>query len=216
MEVLKTNFYGNPNLGLYGFATDKYCLIGRGLSEEIIEEIEQVLGVKVYEITVNHSRLIGSYCCGNNKLILVPSIIKEGEEEELKKLKIPYKKIKSKFCALGNNIILRDDVALINPEFEKNIEEELKEFKLKRMNIGDHNAIGSCIIANKNGCLVSVNVTEEELKEISKTLGLKAEIGSVNRGSPYVKAGLIANSKGYLMGDSTTGVEGMRIEMALG
>ena len=125
------------------------------------------------------------------------------------------RKIKTKFSALGNNIVLREKTALINPEFEKEISEELKDFKLKRINIGEHNAIGSCIIANKNGCLVSSDVSEEELKEISETLDLKTEIGSVNKGSPYVRAGLIANSKGYLMGGLTTGVEGMRIEMAL-
>ena len=113
---------------------------------------------------------------------------------------------------MGNNIVISKNKCLINPEFEDNI---LKEFKVKKMKIQEHNVVGSCVVANKNGCLVSREAEDKELKEIGKTLDLKAEIGSVNRGNPYVKSGIIVNSKGYIIGGMTTGVEVMRIESAL-
>tara|TARA_Y100000034_G_C6867275_1_gene395425 strand:+ start:565 stop:1209 length:645 start_codon:yes stop_codon:yes gene_type:complete len=213
MDALKINFSGSSNVGLYGFATNKYCLIGKGVEEEVLKKIKDVLKVPVYEITINNSRLVGSYCCGNNEIIFVPEIIKEHEEKELKKLKIPYEKIKTKFSALGNNIVIKDKNALINPEFEKDI--ELTGIKLKRMNIGKHNAIGSCMIVNPNGCVTTMETDDKEVEEIKKTLSLKVEVGSVNRGNPYVRSGIIANSRGYIIGNLTTGVEVMRIESAL-
>lgn len=216
MHALKTNFSGNPNLGLYGFATDKYCLIGKGVREDILEEIKNALKVKVHEITINNSRLVGAYCCGNDNLILVPEIIKEHEEKELKKTGIPYKKIKTKFCALGNNIVIKGNTALINPEFEKEIFEELKMLKLKKMHVKEHNAIGSCIVLNKNGGLISFDADEEEIKEIEKELGLKIEPGSVNKGNRYVRTGIIINSNGYIIGGLTTGVETMIIDNIFG
>ena len=36
-HVIVTNFNSNPNVGLYGYATDKYCLIGT----EVPEDAEQ-------------------------------------------------------------------------------------------------------------------------------------------------------------------------------
>ncbi len=216
MHVLKTNFNGNPHLGLYGFATDKYCLIGKGVGGDILENIKAVLKVKVHEITINNSKLVGAYSCGNDDLILVPEIIKESEERELKKIGIPYKKIKSKFCALGNNIVIKGNTALINPEFEKEIFEELKMFKLKKIHIKEHNAIGSCMVLNKNGGLINLDADEKEIKEIEKELNLKIEAGSVNKGNRYVRSGIIVNSKGYIIGGLTTGVETMIIDTALG
>ncbi len=216
MPVLKTNFDGNPNVGLYGFATDKYCLIGKGLKKGIVNEIKKVLGVPVYSITINNSHLIGVYCTGNENILLVPEIIKEHEEKELKKLNLHYRIIKSKFSALGNNMIIFKENCIINPEFEDEIKKELHEFRIKRMNIGEHNAVGSCAVLNKNGCLISMDVNEDEILDVEKLLGINIGIGSVNKGNPYVRSGIICNSNGYIIGEETTGVETMRIEMALG
>ena len=41
-------------------------------------------------------------------------------------------------------------------------------------------------------------------------------IGTVNHGSPVIGSGLIANSKGAIIGNQTTGIEMGRIEEALG
>ena len=76
--------------------------------------------------------------------------------------------------------------------------------------------IGSCMILNKEGCLVHRDASEKDVDEISKTLSLKTDIGTVNTGSPYVRTGLIANSNGYIMGNDTTGVEMQRIDSTLG
>ena len=40
-------------------------------------------------------------------------------------------------------------------------------------------------------------------------------IGTINHGVPFIGSGLVANSKGALVGDLTTGIELGRIEEAL-
>jgi len=215
MSVLKVNFHGNSNVGLYGFATDKYCVIGKGLGKEILKKIEEALKVPVYEIDINNSHLIGVYCTGNDGMLLVPDILKETEEERLKSLKLPYKVVKTKFVALGNNIVIKDKNAIINPEFEKGFDKQLEMFKPFRMKIGGHNTVGSCMVVNKNGCLINRDVDEKEIKKIEKIMGGNIEIGSINMGNPYVRSGIIANSHGYIIGEDTSGVEVMRIDQAL-
>jgi len=42
------------------------------------------------------------------------------------------------------------------------------------------------------------------------------DVGTVNFGSPLVGSGILANSRGYVAGDETTGPELGRIEDALG
>jgi translation initiation factor 6 len=214
MGVLKTNFDGNPSVGLYGFATDKYCLMGKGLKKKVIEQIEGALGVPVYTITINNSPLVGAYCVGNEEVLFVPEIIKEHEEKELEKLGIPYKIIKSNFSALGNNLVIKED-CLANPEFEDDIGKKLG-LKVVKIKLGGHNAVGSCVVSNSKGCLVNSDIEEKGIKEVEKILGLDAGIGSVNRGNPYVRSGIICNSNGYILGGETTGAEVLRIENALG
>ena len=213
--MLKTDFNGNPNVGLYGFATDKYCLVGKGLNKKVVEEIKEVLNVPVYDITINNSHLVGVYCSGDENILFVPEIIKEHEEQELRKLKIDYKIIKSNFSALGNNLVVKDGICLANPEFEGDIDKQLG-LKVNKIELGGHKVVGSCVVLNKHGCLVNIDIEEKEIKEVEKILGLDAGISSVNRGNPYVKSGIICNSNGYIIGGETTGAEVLRIENALG
>ena len=47
MHVLMTNFHGNPNVGLYGFANDKYCLLGKEVPQHQAQEIAKALGLSI-------------------------------------------------------------------------------------------------------------------------------------------------------------------------
>ena len=42
MKTARLNFE-NQNIGLYGIATDEYCLVGNNLREEHIEKIKDLL-----------------------------------------------------------------------------------------------------------------------------------------------------------------------------
>ena len=57
---------------------------------------------------------------------------------------------------------------------------------------------------------------EREKRLIEKTLGVDADITTVNFGSPYPGAGIIANSNGFVVSEKTGGPELGRITDVLG
>ncbi|NTV24352.1 MAG: translation initiation factor 6, partial [Nanoarchaeota archaeon] len=44
-HILMTNYQGNPNIGLFCYATDKYCLVPRAMDAKLKKEISEVLQV---------------------------------------------------------------------------------------------------------------------------------------------------------------------------
>ena len=109
MHVLKPKFHNNPNIGLYGFATDSYCLLPKNLSKRLVEEIEEVLDVPVYQITIYNTNLIGVFCAGNEDYLFVPDMISEYELKELEKIKeVEIIQLHTRFTALGNNIAIKE------------------------------------------------------------------------------------------------------------
>jgi translation initiation factor 6 len=76
--------------------------------------------------------------------------------------------------------------------------------------------VGSSAVATNKGALVSPHASDEELDLLAEVLGVPTSVGTVNRGIPYVKSGLLVNSKGAVAGSRTTGPELDRIEESMG
>src|SRR3989338_10657036 len=117
MKLYKTSLSGNPNIGLYGFCNDQYCLLAQDFTPEQVATIHEVLQVPVYQIKIAHTSLIGALVTGNSRVLLVPNITDDSELMVLKQLKIPYKVIPTKITALGNAILCNDSGALVHREY---------------------------------------------------------------------------------------------------
>lgn len=210
-----TEFLGDPNLGLFGFATDKYCLLGTELKN--YDKIEEVLKVKIIKIRLLDTNLVGIFAAGNSRGVVVPSIINEYEIERLKK-EVDVFILDSDYTALGNLILINDHGCILSPLLKRHKEEIENFFKVKCevMKIAGLNVVGSACIANNIGCLVHPNTTDEEGERIKKILKVKfVDVGTANFGSPFVGACLLANSNGFITSYSTTGPEMARIEEVL-
>ncbi|RMF55913.1 translation initiation factor IF-6 [Candidatus Woesearchaeota archaeon] len=219
MHVAKTSFNGNPNIGLYAFATDDYCIVGREVQKKSIRLIEKVLKVKVYQMNLCGTSLIGVFAVANKKCLLVPDIILESEKEQLEKLKIPFKIIKTKLTALGNNIIANDKVAIVNPNFSAEEKSEIGKalgVTVKTGRIAGLEIVGSLAVHTEKGCLLHRDAEEFELNFIKDNLKVDCETGTVNMGNPYVKSGIITNNNGFLIGDQSGGPEIALVDEALG
>ncbi len=217
MHILKTKFHNNPNIGLYSFATDSYCLLPKNLSKQLVEKIEEVLNVPVYQVTIYNTNLIGIFCTGNEDYLFVPEFIPEHELNDLEKIKnVKVIKLDTRFTALGNNIVIKDKTCLINPHLESTVKIKLEElgFKVSPFEIAENSTVGSCTALNHKGCLLHRDATNA--KKISSIFNLPANIGTVNFGSPYVRSGLLVNCNGYVVGAETTGPETQRIDETLG
>ena len=73
----------------------------------------------------------------------------------------------------------------------------------------------AAVVTNK-GCLCHPKITEEEKQHLEDLFEVNVMIGTVNHGYPMIGSGLVANTKGAIIGNRTTGIEMGRIEEALG
>ena len=210
MKLLQTDFNKNPNIGLYAYTTDKYCLIGKDLTDSLLKELETVLQVPVYRVSIAGTNLIGAFCSGNNKKLLIPKMCFNDELERLKELKIKFSVVDTELTALGNNILCTEKGAYINPEFSDKEVEQLKKLLdvpvIKGM-IGDVEVTGATGVIRKNHAVISPYVTDEQLEKIQHHLHVTAVKCTANFGSPYLKSALVVNSKGFIAGKLCTGVE---------
>ncbi|UXD21850.1 translation initiation factor 6 [Ignicoccus pacificus DSM 13166] len=217
-EVARISVFGNPNIGVYIFANDDFALIPPGQTEKVVKTVEETLRVRVIEMKIVDSSLLGLFIAGNNHAILVPSIAKEYEIEKLKKeVDLPVHVIPGRLTALGNVVLTNDHYALLHPEMEglkKTISNALG-VPAETGTIAKIPTVGSAAVFNDKGGLVHPEVSDEEAEELSQKFKVPVDVGTVNYGVPYVKMGVVANNKGALVGEQTTGPELARITQVL-
>ncbi|MBI4153111.1 translation initiation factor IF-6 [Candidatus Woesearchaeota archaeon] len=219
MHLLQTSFHQDPNVGLHGFANDKFCLLASHTPHEHAQKVEKVLNVPVHLLNICGTSLIGAFVAGNNKCILLPTIVFDSELHALKKLNITYHVLNTDYTALGNNMIANDHACLISPYLapcQDEIREALQVENIKVMEIDYVPVIGSLLALNSKGCLLSAFASEEDAQFVEKFFGVPVTRGTVNLGSPYVRSGIIVNSHGLVIGGRTGGPEAVAIDEALG
>jgi translation initiation factor 6 len=127
--------------------------------------------------------------------------------------------VNDKVNALGNLILANDNGGIVSPSLsKKGIKdiEDILDIDVEKRKISGFKTVGSVGVATNKGALIHPLVKEKELEWIESVLKVEADIGTVNRGTGFVRTGIVANSKGVLVGEETTGPEIMRIEDSLG
>lgn len=216
-KFFRANFNGDPNIGMYGLATDRYCLLGAMVAHKVIQKIKDTLKVDVLRSTVCDVELTGLFAAGNSNGIILSRIVDNYDVANIKKLGINVKVINSAETALGNIILCNDKGCLISgslKKFRKDISDVLG-CEVETGRIAGMDIVGSCAVANSTGCLCHREATEEELKRIEEMLKVRVDVGSVTYGTPYIKSGIIVNSNGALVSEPTTGAELGRISEVL-
>ncbi|MBU2561379.1 MAG: translation initiation factor IF-6 [Nanoarchaeota archaeon] len=219
MHVLKTSFNGNPNIGLYTYCSNDYCLLGREIPEHKAKELAHVLGVPVHQMNICGTSLIGVFVTGNSRVLLVPEIVFDNELKHLDRLGIDYKVIESRVTALGNSLLCNDKGCLAGTDFSADQKKRIRQalgVSLKPGKIAGLSTVGSLAALNSRGCIIHRDVTKREKEYIEELLGLKCIPSTVNMGSPYIKSGLVCNDNGFIVGDLSGGPEIVNIEEELG
>ncbi|RLI96807.1 MAG: translation initiation factor IF-6 [Candidatus Aenigmatarchaeota archaeon] len=212
-RIKKINFYGDPNIGLYGFASDKYVLIGNVVKDTSLG----VLNVPAVKLTIADTDLVGIFATGNSNKIITSHIIENNEKEHIEKI-ADVLVLNTKFTAVGNLILLNDRGCIISPllkKYKENIESFLS-LPVSVSTIAGLNVVGSAAICNNRGCLVHPQTKESEIKIIESVLDVVVDVGTVNFGSPFVRSGIIVNKSGFLVGDRTSGPEAGRMDEVFG
>ncbi len=217
MKPLKLNFDSNPNIGLFLFANNKFCLIGKGINKKYYKQIEQTLNVPVIPISVIGTDLTGIFIAGNDHFILAPELMFEDEKEELNKICNNFKCeliiINDKITALHNCSLINNHFALFCKEFSKSTREKIKRLlsnyniKFDFNNLDSMPLIGSYCVLNNKKCVLSNIFSNEIEEEISHKFNVEVIKLSVNFGNNVISSGLCMNDYGYIIGDLTTPIE---------
>lgn len=220
MRILKANFNGTPNVGLYCYATDSYVLIGEHLQEKLLADVTQVLGnLPMHTFRVAGTGMPGIFLAGNSRAVLVPSIAFDYELAQLDKLGIPYAVLKTRHTCLGNNIVCNDNGAIISTDFDETERKQIEKHlgvPAVRMDIAKLATPGAVIVLNGKHGIIHRDATAAEVKEAEEVLNVRLTPATVNLGTPYLRAGIVNNSNGFIIGDQSGGPEIVHIDEALG
>lgn len=218
-HVLLTSINQNPNLGLYVYATDKYALVGKGLPQHFIAELKKVLKVPCHEISIAGTDMAGVFLAGNSNCLLVPPILFPFELAFLKKHGINFHILETDLTCLGNNILCNDHHAYISPDFtEKELKkiEELLNVPVVKKKLASIPTIGAMAVMNTKGMVVNNNISDEEAEELEHDFKVKVTGGTVNKGNPFLRAGIACNSFGFAIGSQSGSPEVINADEALG
>jgi len=217
-HIAKLNFNGDPNLGLFTIPTEEFCIVGNTVMKKDRSEIEEIMGARTIEASIANSELVGLFSTANSNGIALPRNSLEKEVRFFKKIGLNVFVSPLKQTALGNLTLLNDNGCIIPKEMAK-IKKDLENCFCVPVEIGTVaklSIVGSCAFATNKGIVAHINCTLEEMELLESVLKVKGDIGTLNFGSPYVGASLIANSKGFIISQETTGPELQRVDEALG
>ncbi|ASI14208.1 translation initiation factor aIF6 [Candidatus Mancarchaeum acidiphilum] len=220
MPAIKYSIVGSDYIGAFVVSTDKYAFIGGDVPDKKVSEVEEVLRVKAIRTSIMGSDLIGIFAKANSKGIIFPATTSDIEIEAIKSmgLGINIGVLDTDMNALGNNILVNDKIAFINPDYNisnARIIEDVFDVETARITTGSFKTLGANNLLTNRGLVVNNNITDEEKDMIDSMTGFKSVRSTANFGSLSVGLAATANSNGVISGESTTGYELERIRQGL-
>lgn len=210
---------GNPNVGVFAVANEDLAFISADASSEFERAVEGTLDVKIIKVTVSWAHVIGSLMAVNSNCAVVSRLANDREVEVISG-HIPCYRLDDSLNAAGNNILVNDRGAIMSPEYGRSVAEPLSDMlgvEVVFSSVAGCNTVGSVCRATNRGCVCHVDASDEDIQLVKDVLKVQEIMRtSVNHGSRMVGAGIIANSKGAVIGDKTTPIEMGKIEEGLG
>ena len=218
MSMRLSRTAGTFNIGVSAVANESLAFTSPDVDDQFLRDLEEALGVKPFKTTVGGSHVTGSLIAMNSNGAAVSGLAEEAELEVIRK-QIPIVLLPDYINAAGNNILVNDHGAVVNPDFPDSILKQLEELfgvEVVRSAIAGCNTIGSLCKCNNKGCVCTIDATDDDVELLKEVLKVQeVQRTTVNHGSKYVGSGVIANSKGALVGDATTPIEMGRLEDGL-
>ncbi len=221
MAISLLDIRGSPNIGVYTLTTDLYTVLPIEVSEAKKETIKKFLNTEIIHTSIGDSTLLGVLSRANSNGILVPYYTHDEEIEQIKKaVDVNVVKIDCNKTALGNLVLANDRGVVVDPELteEKGVVKQIEDalgVEVVQGTIVGLPYVGSLAVATNKGVLTHPMLREDERKLLEDVLKVPVDVGTVNRGVPFVASGLMANSFGVLAGFITTGPEIVMLSQSL-
>lgn len=212
-----SRYAGNPNIAVFSTASESLALIAADASPEFVRAVEGALGVESILVSVGGSFVVGSLVAMNSNGAVVSGLADDSEHARISS-RIPVHRLDDRLNAAGNNILVNDHGAIVNPEYPESVARAIGEalgVEAVRSSIAGISTVGSICRATNKGCACHMDASDEEVALIKDVLKVEAVRTTVNHGVRAVGAGILANSKGAVVGDESTPIELGRVEDAL-
>lgn len=218
MTIELAEVFGSPHIGVYAYANDVAAFLPRDAPAKVLKLVEETLEVPVIRVSIARSRLLGVLMAGNDSSLILPPIV---YEEEVKELQEGVGDVKIvvlegvKETTPGNLVLANDNACIVSSILPEKAAETISRalgVPCKRGNLGGFPLVGSVAVATNRALLLPPTLSEEEVEELSDFFGVKADVVTVNKGRIFLRSGIVANSKGALVGSETTGYELMKLQ----
>ena len=212
------DFNENPNIGVYCRANDDILFTRKGLLSKIKKGLIQTLDVKLIELTIADATIIGSLLTINSNGAIVTDFIDSKNKKIIEDQGFEVYVIEDIINAAGNDILVNDFGALVHPDLKDETIQKIGEiFKVPvfRGTIGDLKTVGMAAVVTNKGLVCHPKATDDEKNHLRDVFKVDVMNGTINHGVPMIGSGLVANTKGAIVGSLTTGIEMGRIEEAL-
>ena len=213
------DFNENPNVGVCCRANNDVAFVQKGLTKKVKRKIVDALDVSLVELNIADASIIGSLLCLNSKGAVVTDFVDQSSLKMVRDQGFDVCVISDRYNAAGNDILVNDKGGIVHPEMSSDTIKDIESVLGVPLQVGtvaNLKTVGMAAVVTNKGCLCHPKVTDEEKRLLEKIFGVNVMIGTVNHGVPLIGSGLVANSKGAVIGNQTTGIEMGRIEEALG
>ncbi|MGC8648825.1 MAG: translation initiation factor IF-6 [Candidatus Micrarchaeia archaeon] len=220
MTITKCRINGSTFVGAFISSTEEYSFISSGINSESIPLIENTLHTKVIALDFYDISLLGILIKANKNGILLSNLFDESDVQKVKSLDLGINVgiLKSNLNALGNDILANDKFAIVNPDYNADDIKQIRDVlnvEVISEQIGQFKTVGANNILTNKGILINNNATDMQVDKIHKFVGIAPVRTTANVGSLAIGLSVVANSKGALIGEDTTGFELGRITQAL-
>ncbi|MGA1793002.1 MAG: translation initiation factor IF-6 [Thermoplasmatota archaeon] len=224
MAIRMADINGNPFIGVFCRQVGSLVLCPMDTPEEFSEHVSGILGLHAIRTACGNTNLHGSLIAANSRGMMIPYFYtKEDIVSALQTAGEDYEQLEIVVCddphtAWGNNILLSEKVALVNPDLSTGslkLIEDVFQVEAVKGTIAGIKTVGSIAVVNSKGTLVHPKSTQKDLDRMKELFGVEPYICTANFGSPYLGASMIANDRGALVGSKSSGVELNRIENSL-
>lgn len=220
MDAAKCRIRGSDYAGVFCAASEKVVFAPHNLSKKERDILANTLHAEIIEVSLAESALIGLFARANSNGIILSNLTTDDEAAALKARAggINVEILRSNINAIGSNILANDKIAIVNEEYEhydlKRISDVLGVEAI-RLQVGGFRTVGANNILTNSGLVINNRATDLEQKEWERITGFGTIRTTANTGALAVGLAAVANSRGVVAGEATTGFELNRIVQGL-
>ncbi|VVB99386.1 Translation initiation factor 6 [uncultured archaeon] len=218
MNFSKGTVRGSPYVGVFCSATDDYALVPFSVQPKELRLVEEKLEASAIRASIGNSGLLGVLAKGIGNKFAVSSLADRNEVKALEKEGLEVLAVQENYTATGNLMALNKSGAIASPLFSEKAVTALGKFfgtKIEQMAIGGNELSGACVTVTNKGLIANPNISESEFERLETLFRVRGMATTANFGDLMVGNSIVANSKGAIVGEKTSGSELSRIDEGL-